>query len=33
MYTLVGSVLMLVGILALYFYNSTGLDDRPAGAR
>ncbi len=25
MYTLVGSVLMLVGILALYFYNSTGL--------
>jgi NADH-quinone oxidoreductase subunit M len=25
LYTLVGSVLMLVGILALYFYNSTGL--------
>ncbi len=26
LYTLVGSVLMLVGILALYFYNSTGLE-------
>lgn len=25
LYTLVGSVLMLVGILALYFYNSSGL--------
>ncbi|MEZ5331745.1 MAG: NADH-quinone oxidoreductase subunit M [Thermoanaerobaculia bacterium] len=25
LYTLVGSVLMLLGILALYFYNSTGL--------
>ncbi|HPW56579.1 MAG: NADH-quinone oxidoreductase subunit M [Thermoanaerobaculaceae bacterium] len=25
LYTLAGSVLMLVGILALYFYNSTGL--------
>jgi len=25
LYTLVGSVLMLVGILALYFFNSTGL--------
>ncbi len=25
LFTLVGSVLMLVGILALYFYNSTGL--------
>ncbi len=25
LYTLVGSVLMLVGILTLYFYNSTGL--------
>jgi NADH-quinone oxidoreductase subunit M len=25
LYTLVGSVVMLVGILALYFYNSTGL--------
>jgi NADH-quinone oxidoreductase subunit M len=25
LYTLVGSVLMLVGILALYFYNTTGL--------
>jgi NADH-quinone oxidoreductase subunit M len=26
LFTLVGSVLMLVGILALYFYNSTGLE-------
>jgi NADH-quinone oxidoreductase subunit M len=26
LYTLVGSVLMLVGILTLYFFNSTGLD-------
>jgi len=26
LYTLVGSVLMLVGILALYFYNSTGFE-------
>ena len=25
LYTLVGSVLMLLGILALYFYNSTGI--------
>ena len=33
LYTLVGSVLMLVGILALYFYNSTGLEgDRPCRA-
>ncbi len=31
LYTLVGSVLMLLGILALYFYNSTGLL-RPPGS-
>jgi NADH-quinone oxidoreductase subunit M len=29
LYTLFGSVLMLLGILALYFYNSTGLLGRP----
>jgi NADH-quinone oxidoreductase subunit M len=29
LYTLLGSVLMLLGILALYFYNSTGLLGRP----
>ena len=33
LYTLVGSVLMLLGILALYFYNASGRGGRPARPR